>query len=165
METGVPITDKRGRGPSAQVNAAADRLEEYLAKRSLIRSVARAVVFSHDDSIIDSLSNVTVDLVATLPQLNRTAIIAAMRRSDLAGMTPAQVVELIRRDHEYHQRASELLDRRTVLPWLQALTPLAVEPVVAEDRYAALLAQCGSPLEEKVLNAIRERGLPLPIAA
>jgi len=69
--------------------------------------VARAVVFSHDDSIIDSLSNVTVDLVATLPQLNRGAIIAAMRRSDLARMTPAQVVELIRRDHEYHQRASE----------------------------------------------------------
>lgn len=105
--TGVPITDNRGRGPSAQVNAAADRLQEYLAKRSFIRIVARAVVFSHDDSIIDSLSNITVDLVATLSQLNRGAIIAAMRRSDLAGLTPVQVVELIRRDHEYHQRAHE----------------------------------------------------------
>lgn len=107
VETEVPITDQRGRGPSAQVNAAADRLQETLSKRSPIRGIARAVVFSHDASIIESLKNITVDLVTTLPQLNRAAIVAAMKRSDLAGMTPAQVVELIQRDHDYHQRARE----------------------------------------------------------
>ncbi|OQA21929.1 MAG: Nuclease-related domain protein [Chloroflexi bacterium ADurb.Bin360] len=107
VEKREAITDKRGRGPSAQVNAAADRLQETLSKRSPIRSVARAVVFTHDRSIIESLKNTTVDLVTTLPQLNRAAIIAAMKRSDLAGMTPAQVVELIQRDHDYHQRARE----------------------------------------------------------
>ena len=106
VEAGKLIADKQGRGPSVQVNAAADRLQEYLTKRAPIRSVARAVVFSHEASRIGLLSNLTVDLVATLPQLNHTAIIAAMK-SDLAGMTPAQVVELIRRDHEYHQRARE----------------------------------------------------------
>lgn len=105
VEAGLPITDKQARGPSAQVNAAADRLQETLSKRSPIRSVARAVVFTHDNSIIESLKNITVDLVTTLPQLNRAAIVAAMRRSDLAGMTPAQVVDLIQRDHDYHQRA------------------------------------------------------------
>jgi len=105
VEKREAITDKRGRGPSAQVNAAADRLQETLSKRSPIRGIARAVVFSHDRSIIESLKNITVDLVTTLPQLNRAAIVAAMRKSDLAGMTPAQVVELIQRDHDYHQRA------------------------------------------------------------
>jgi len=49
-----------------------------------------------------------------------------------------------------------------VLPWLQGLEELAVEPQVSEDRFAALAAQCQSGLERGVLAAIRDRGLPLP---
>jgi len=62
----------------------------------------------------------------------------------------------------YNQRFHRLLDRALVLPWLQSLENLAVEPEVTEDRLAALEAQCQSDLERQVLRAIRERGLRLP---
>jgi very-short-patch-repair endonuclease len=62
----------------------------------------------------------------------------------------------------YNQRVHGLLDRTLVLPWLQSLGKLSVEPVVSEDRFEALAAQCESELEREVLEAIRERGLALP---
>ena len=65
----------------------------------------------------------------------------------------------------YNQRAHELLDRRMVLPWLQALDGLVVEAEVAEDEIAILEARCQSDLECQVLRAIHGRGLPLPDAA
>jgi very-short-patch-repair endonuclease len=65
----------------------------------------------------------------------------------------------------YNQRDHDLLDRSLVLPWLQTLADVTVAPVVAEDRFAALRAQCESDLEREVLDAIRDRGLPLPDAA
>jgi hypothetical protein len=65
----------------------------------------------------------------------------------------------------YNQRDHALLDRTLVLPWLQGLEELAVEPQVSEDRFEALAAQCQSGLERDVLAAIRDRGFPLPDAA
>jgi len=62
----------------------------------------------------------------------------------------------------YNQRDHELLDRRMVLPWLQALEGLVVEAEVAEDGLAVLADQCQSGLERRVLQAIHDRGLPLP---
>lgn len=61
----------------------------------------------------------------------------------------------------YNQRVHHLLDRTLVLPWLQSLDDLAVEPVVSEGRFDALAGQCQSGLERQVLEAIRDRGLPL----
>ncbi|MBC7250472.1 MAG: DEAD/DEAH box helicase [Anaerolineae bacterium] len=65
----------------------------------------------------------------------------------------------------YNQRDHVWMDRRAVLPWLQALTGLTIEPEVIEDRLTLLEAQCQSDLEREVLRAIRRRGLPLPDAA
>lgn len=65
----------------------------------------------------------------------------------------------------YNQRAHEKLDRTRVLPWLQVLDGLVVAPLQAEDRFAALYAQCESDLERQVLTAIRDRRMPLPDAA
>jgi hypothetical protein len=62
----------------------------------------------------------------------------------------------------YNQRVHNLLDRTLVLPWLQGLEGLTVEPVVSEDRFEALTEQCESALEREVLEAIRERGMSLP---
>ena len=64
--------------------------------------------------------------------------------------------------NSYNQRAHALLDRTLVLPWLQGLEGLSVEPQVSDDRFAALAAQCQSKLERDILAAIRDRGLPLP---
>lgn len=103
VETDVPIADKRGRGPSAQVNSAADRLQSFLSKRSSIQSVARAVVLSHDSSEIGRIHNQTVDFVATLGQLSLRTIASSMS-GGLAGVAPERVVQLICKDHEFHQR-------------------------------------------------------------
>lgn len=103
VETGVPIADKRGRGPSAQVNAAADRLQSFLAKRSSMQSVARAVVLSHNSSEIGRIKNQTVDLIATLGQLSMSTIAFSLK-GGLAGVAPLHVVELIRKDHEFNER-------------------------------------------------------------
>lgn len=65
----------------------------------------------------------------------------------------------------YNQRDHELLDRRMVLPWLQALEELVVKAQVAEDEVAILEAQCQSDLERRVLRAIHDCGMPLPDAA
>ncbi len=65
----------------------------------------------------------------------------------------------------YNQRDHALMDRTLVLPWLQGLESLAVEPVETEGRFEELAERCESELERAVLVAIRERGLPLPDAA
>lgn len=62
----------------------------------------------------------------------------------------------------YNQRVHHLLDRSLVLPWLQGLEGLRVEPIVSESRFEALAAQCESDLERQVLKAIRDRGLRVP---
>ena len=48
MERKVPIRDKGGRGPSAQINESADRLQDFLSQRMGIERVYRAVVFAHE---------------------------------------------------------------------------------------------------------------------
>jgi hypothetical protein len=65
----------------------------------------------------------------------------------------------------YNQRDHQLLDRQLVLPWLQSLEGLVVEAEVDENTLAILKAQCQSDLERQVLQAIHDRGLPLPDAA
>jgi len=65
----------------------------------------------------------------------------------------------------YNQRDHAWMDRQSVLPWLQSLTGLAVEPEVAADNLTALEAQCQSDVEREVLRAIQRCGLPLPDAA
>ena len=65
----------------------------------------------------------------------------------------------------YNQRDHEVLDRRLVLPWLQGMAELVVDPVAAEDRFAEIEVQCESELERQVLYSIRERALRLPDAA
>lgn len=68
----------------------------------------------------------------------------------------------------YNQRVHELLDRTRVLPALQAIEGLEVEPIAQPSTgpsFEELEAGCQSDLERRVLVAIRDRGLPLPDAA
>ncbi|OPZ07726.1 MAG: hypothetical protein BWZ07_03266 [Alphaproteobacteria bacterium ADurb.BinA280] len=63
----------------------------------------------------------------------------------------------------YNQRVHDLLDRTLVLPWLQALGQVTVTPLQDDNAaFTALFAQCQSDLELNVLQAIRDRSLPLP---
>lgn len=106
VETQVQIADKRGRGPSTQVNVSADRLQSFLAKRSSVQRVSRAVILSHDSSEIGQINNQTVDVIATLRQLSARLIMSALPGS-LNGAKPDEVVKLIQKDHEYHERPRE----------------------------------------------------------
>jgi very-short-patch-repair endonuclease len=57
------------------------------------------------------------------------------------------------------------MDRRLVLPWLQALEELQLESVQAPSAgpsFDELEAVCQSDFERQILAAIRDRGLPLP---
>lgn len=101
VESRLPIADKRGRGPSAQVNAAADRLQAFLAKRSGIQWVSRAVIFSHPSASIEQLQGLTVEMAGTLAALN-TRNLGIVIQGGLAGNSVEQVVALIRKDHEFN---------------------------------------------------------------
>lgn len=105
VQSNVSIADKRGRGPSAQVNDAADRLQTFLAQRCGVPRVARAVVLSHASSSIGQIQGQTVDLIATLDQLNAKNIVAVLTNG-LGQSTTQQVFALIKKDHEFHMRPS-----------------------------------------------------------
>ena len=64
----------------------------------------------------------------------------------------------------YNQRYHHLLNRKPVLRWLNSSGKISLEAHQADgnERLKDLLAQCQSDLEQQVLNAIVDRGIPLP---
>lgn len=102
VEQAVPIADRGGRGPSAQVNAAADRLQRFLSERTPVQRVARAVVFSHEASQIGSLQRITVEAVTVIDAFD----VPAVFQQELPGSARCRVDELVRliaQDHSFHQ--------------------------------------------------------------
>ncbi len=67
----------------------------------------------------------------------------------------------------YNQLDHAMLDRQAVMPWLRHVRQAVVERQTPDDsvRFDALWARCQSDLERRVLTAIREVGLLLPVAA
>jgi len=107
-------------------------------------------------------------VLASLAEADRLVMVVARARELLHEGDPEDGCERACYDcllSFYNQRVHELLDRRPVLPWLQALEGLTVEPEVVGGAFAALEARCQSDLERRVLRAIRDHGLPLPDAA
>lgn len=111
VETDVPIADKRGRGPSAQVNDAADRLQAFLSKRGCATRVHRAVVLSHPASELGEIRDQTVDLIATVDELT-LAEIGDVLDDDGEVLDVRRVVELLRKDHAFHQGRPPQRQRR-----------------------------------------------------
>lgn len=101
VERNVPIQDKGGRGPSAQVNASADRLQDFLRQRSSVQRVYQALVFSHESSVLASIKAPTVDLVADLKTFAIGHLINELARH-AAAINVVEVVSLIRRYHAFH---------------------------------------------------------------
>jgi hypothetical protein len=105
VEQGIAIADKGGRSPSVQVNAAADRLQNFLSSRVQMKRIARAVVLAHDASRIGQMHNLTVDLVATLAHLHSRKLIEQRMPGLPPGLSPQRVVEAIQKDHAYQQNS------------------------------------------------------------
>ena len=103
VERKVPIRDKGGRGPSAQINESADRLRDFLRQRMGIERVYRAVVFAHESSVLETIKAPTVDVVTDLKTFGIWRFINGMARN-AAAINVGDAVSLICRDHEFHER-------------------------------------------------------------
>jgi hypothetical protein len=103
VETQVPIADRGGRGPSAQVNASADRLQRFLAERTPVNRVLRTVVLAHEASSLGQLSSVTVDAIALVKELRVEAIFSQKLPTGERYLVD-DLVRLIGQDHQYHER-------------------------------------------------------------
>ena len=66
VELNVPIQDRRGRSPSQQLNEPANILQTFLRRTLLTCQIHRIVVFTHESSEIEDLSNFTVNEVIIL---------------------------------------------------------------------------------------------------
>ncbi len=103
VESHVPIRDKGGRGPSAQVNASADQLQQFLRQRSGLQRVYRAVVFSHESTVLAGIKAPTVDVVTDLKGFAIGQLIRELAQNT-AAINVAEIVSVIRRDHAFHEQ-------------------------------------------------------------
>lgn len=101
VESDLPIADKKGRGPSMQVNASADRLQAFLSQRMSVPRIARAVIFSHDSSEIGGIDNPSVDLIAKKESLSPDTV---QKYLPQAPFDANQAIEWIQKDHIFHAR-------------------------------------------------------------
>jgi len=99
--TGEPLQDRRGRSPSDQVNAVADRLQEFLRKRSTVSHIHRVVIFSHENAQLGELRAIAVNRVLTLPHLQIANLFPPMPEQSIDSRA---VAALVQQDHEFHQR-------------------------------------------------------------
>jgi hypothetical protein len=101
-----PIQDKGGRPPNHQVNAVAERLEQFFARHAPsleIGRVRRGVVFSHPRAIITTVERPSVNLVC-VPAYFTPELFHRLLPERAKPLDTQQVVNLIRRDHAYHER-------------------------------------------------------------
>jgi hypothetical protein len=106
VETNLPITDKRGRSPSKQLNDSANLLQAFLEKRTGVARVSRVVVLAHASSEIGDVRNPTVDVVATTQQLNQR-LLSSASTIRLDRITIERVVSAIKKDHDFYNSARQ----------------------------------------------------------
>ncbi len=106
-EENVPVRDRGGRAPSAQLNQSANKLELMLRRRlGETVVIRRIVVFAHDRAQLRNFSDLTIDWVGTLKALWQTpdhALFDNLHKPDTASDT---IVSLIQRDHQDHASQS-----------------------------------------------------------
>jgi hypothetical protein len=104
VERGLVIQDRGGRAPSRQVNEVADALEEFLSKRGIVRHIARIVVLSHPKSTYGTMSDLTVNWVCTVGDLDLPLACSAggykLRDAEIE-----RIVSLVQKDHAFHDAA------------------------------------------------------------
>jgi Nuclease-related domain len=96
------IADRKGRSPSVQLNEPADALERFLHARSQPVAIQRLVVLTHHRSRLGSCRNLTVRL-----GVSPGFVLAVAGEPDgrLNARQCADIVRLIRHDHEFNAKA------------------------------------------------------------
>jgi hypothetical protein len=95
------IQDKGGRPPNHQVNAVADRLEQFLAKMApgmTVGKIRRGVVFPHPNAVITQIQEPRVNLVCK-PEYFTPELFARLLPPRETPLDVRKVLALIRRDH------------------------------------------------------------------
>lgn len=103
VETGKPLADKRGRGPSKQVNESADLLQSFLAKHANITQVQRVIVLAHTRSRLGELNNLAVDAVTTIDAFDLGRLFS-LSSTKLDAQAVDQVLQAIRKGHAFFNR-------------------------------------------------------------
>ena len=100
VEANRPVTNKAGLSPSEQVNRAVKPLERFLARRSVVKRIRRAVVLTHERAEVNRMIEPTVDHSGRIGDLSVTDLFDL--GESLSGPEVAAVVSLVERDHAYH---------------------------------------------------------------
>lgn len=96
------IADGRRRGPSLQLNEAADLLEKFLVGRVAIDRIRRAVIFSHPRAAIARIERPTVDFISAGEALQAASLLACAGPTGIDVATASRIVALVKRDHDFH---------------------------------------------------------------
>ena len=164
IERGLSVRDLKGRAPNQQINESANALEAFLASRGQAVKVRRAVVLAHDSSRLGDVSKPGVDFVGTLSNdfASRLGplLVGATDHPD-AGLDVEALVNLVQRDHAYHQRRRAARDVKTQdgaakttpsqvkVPIATKPSPTLPTPTAAADRHAL------SPFVLRQIQALR----------
>jgi len=95
-----PITDRKGRSPSQQVNESADELERFLHDRGQQVTIQRVVVLTHRRARLAPSRHPTVHVGTSTDDVLRLVHDAP---GDLGDRQRAEIQRLIRRDH-FHDK-------------------------------------------------------------
>ena len=100
-----PITDRKGRSPSQQLNESADELERFLHERGQQVTVQRLVILTHRRSRLGPTKNPTVNVGTSTAYLLTLVHAGPNGPAELNGPAQrAELARLIRRDHDFHER-------------------------------------------------------------
>jgi len=104
VERGVPLADRRGRGPSRQVNEACAVLRDFLTRRQVTVPFLTAVVFTHERVRMGQIQSPTVAFVGEAAQLDVRSLLARHGAPQLTPADVQRVARLIEQDHAYHAK-------------------------------------------------------------
>jgi hypothetical protein len=104
VERGLIIQDRGGRAPSRQVNEVADALEEFLSKRGIVKHIVRIVVLSHPKSTYGTMSDLTVNRVCKIGELD-LPLACSVAGYKLQDAEIERIVSLVQKDHAFHDAA------------------------------------------------------------
>jgi hypothetical protein len=97
-----PITDRKGRSPSEQLNESASELERFLRERGHQVAVQRVVVLTHRRSRLGATRDLTVQVGTSVSYV---LSLVGDSADELGPGERAEIQRLIRRDHDFHSKS------------------------------------------------------------
>ncbi len=115
VQSQVPIRDRSGRSPSRQLREPVVALGTWLGRQSLPTQIpiATAVVLAHESSRVGRLTEPGVTFVGLTAELDVPALLPRAHGDSMPAINVAAVAELIRRDHDFHERRKHERNRST----------------------------------------------------